>query len=374
MLKVLQVALYIHPAPLYGGPPRSVYYLSKALAELGHNVTVIATDAYDSKTRASLDYKNIYKNLKILRFRNISNFLAVKRHIFIAPEMYRFISRNISKYDIIHLHEYRTFQEIFVHHYSKKMKIPYILQPRGSINPMKEEDIFNKFLKKLYDNLYGKKILKDAALIFALNKIEKTQLRIKGIEPQRIKIIPNGVELPSRIKINTKSENDKNIIKILYLGRIDYVKGIDILIKAFSIIIEQKKQKNVVLIIAGPDYGFGKYIKKLVFSNNNIRDKVIFKGYVDGEEKSRLFMEADIFVLPSRYDAFPLSVLEAAAHGLPLVISNKCYISEWIKSGEAIIVSAEKHALAESIYNLIISEKLRKTLSSFPNHYFLKYF
>jgi glycosyltransferase involved in cell wall biosynthesis len=347
----MQVTPYFHPAPFYGGPPRSVYELSKALVKIGHNVTVVTTDAYDRKSRHTC-LNTDYRGIKILRFRNISNFLAWNQHLFIAPSMIDFVKENMKKFDIIHLHEYRTFQEIIIHHYSRKLKVPYIIQPRG-IDPIDINANPKRRIKKIYDTFIGNKIIRDASMIFALNRAEKLQISERGIEPDKIKLIPNGISsLPS---INNKRQY-KKALSILFLGRLDRIKGIDILVNAFALL--SKRMKNVKLIIAGPDCGMGNELRRLV-SSNNLQDKVIFTGYVDGIDKFHLFKNADVFVLPSRHDTFPLSALEAASFGLPVIISDKCYISEWDLHNELIVISKlnEKN-LSDILFEILNSDKL----------------
>lgn len=351
-LNIMQVTSTFHPAPFYGGPPRIVYELSKALAELGHHVTVITTDAYDAESRTPCLDVN-YEGLQVLRFRNISNFLAWNQHLFITPSIIGFIRENMKKIDIVHLHEYRTFQEIVIHYYSRKLKVPYIIQPHG-IDPIDVNVNPKRRIKKVYDAVLGNKILRDASMIFALNRAEKLQIIGRGIKPDKIKLVPNGISyLPS---INHKRRH-KEVLSILFLGRLDKIKGIDILIKAFALL--NKRMKNVKLIIAGPDYGIGNELRELVISNN-LQDKVIFTGYVDGINKFRLFANADAFVLPSQHDTFPLAVLEAASFGLPTIISDKCYISEWDTNKALIVISKlnEKN-LSSILFEILNSDKLR---------------
>ena len=119
-MKILQVISSFPPAYSYGGPLKVAFNISKELVKNGHDVTVYTTDVYDSKSRLQYETNpEIMEGVKVYRFRNISNALS-RKNFSCAPSMFFFLKNNIKDFDIIHLHEFRSFQAIFVYHYAKK--------------------------------------------------------------------------------------------------------------------------------------------------------------------------------------------------------------------------------------------------------------
>ena len=191
-MKILQIIPYFYPAWAYGGPVRVAYELAKKLVELGHSVTVYTTDANDEKRRIR-DTRGIkdINGIKIKYFKNLRNSVAHKHHLFISPAMILTVRKELHGFDIIHLHDYRTFQNIVVHCYAKKYGIPYILQAHGSVLPFFQK----QKPKKIFDVLWGYKILKNASKVIALTKTEAEQYNKMGVDEDKIEIVPNGIDL-----------------------------------------------------------------------------------------------------------------------------------------------------------------------------------
>ena len=114
--------------------------------------------------------------------------------------------------------------------------IPYILQARGSVMPFFEKII----LKKCYDFKWGNKILRDSSKVIALTQFERSQYMEMSVPEDKIRIVPNGIELdkyndiPIKGEFRTKFQIDASEKIILYLGRIHKIKGINLLIRAFA--------------------------------------------------------------------------------------------------------------------------------------------
>lgn len=336
------------------------YEISKYLAHRGHNVTVYTTDVYDSISR--LKYREnptFVDGIKVYHFKNISNILA-KKNFPIAPMMAISLYENIQNFDIIHINEYRTFQSVLVHYFAKKYKIPYVLQPRGSV-PQK---IGAHNLKVLFDDLFGLSIFNDThRVILSSNKeLQECISILPNLNKDKVELIPNGIDLDNDSNLPNKGEfRKKYLIKnnekiILALGRIHEIKGFDLLIESFNILCA--KIGNVKLVIAGPDEGYLSVLCSIV-DKLNLNDKVIFTGPLYGNDKIEAYIDANIFVLPSRYESFGNVVLEACKFGLPPVITNNCGVSEWITNDQGMVVEYDKNELYASMYKLLINEELR---------------
>jgi|YelNatPaOPRAMG01_1025707.scaffolds.fasta_scaffold31204_2 glycosyltransferase involved in cell wall biosynthesis len=334
-MRILQVIPYFPPAYAFGGPVKAAYQISRELVKRGHEVVVYTTDAKDFGSRLKIDSSDTIDGIKVHRFRNISLRLVKKLKLFITPQLALSTRREIKEFDVIHLHEYRTFQNIVIHHYARKYDVPYVLQARGSLPRI---GAWRK-LKWFYDVLFGYRLLRGAFRVIALTKVEAEQCKHMGVSEEKIAIIPNGIDLSEYAELPPKGSFKKkfNIPEdrkiILYLGRIHKIKGIDFLIKTYAHLVNEMNFKDTALVVAGPDDGFLDEVKFLVQSLG-ISRLVMFTGPLYGKDKLGAYVDSDVVVLPSRYEAFPNVVLEAYACSKPVVASNVEAIPDIVLHGE----------------------------------------
>ena len=356
-MKILQVVNAFYPAFAYGGPVRVAYELSRRLVQRGHDVTVFTTDTVNANTRQKAKYLEI-DGVKVFYFRNISNTLAWRRYFF-PPTMIFQLKTQIKTFDIIHIHGTRYFSSILVHHYAKKYGIPYVLQPHGSLPRTIEKQV----LKKLYDWVWGYKILKDASKVIAVSETEVGHCTKLGVSKDRIEIIPNGINLteytnlPERGSFRRKySIRDEEKI-VLYVGRLNKTKNIDLLIKAFADL--SNELDNIRLVLVGPD---DRYISELEKNIQSLKlnDKILFTGFVSNDEKIAAYIDADIFVNPRADEIFGLVFLEANACGTPVVCSKGCGIANIIDGKTGFAVHNTKNQLQDAMFEILSNERLRR--------------
>lgn len=358
-MKILQVTNFFKPSWEAGGPPRVVYEISKKLVERGHEVTVYTTDGFKQRLNVEKNKPVDVDGIRTYYFRNLSNYLA-RNLLLPTPYYLPLVARKeIKKFDIIHIHEYRTLLGVVVHHYAKKYNVPYILQAHGTLPRI----MAKQKLKKLYDNLWGNKILRDAAKLIALTEIEIEQYKKMGVDEDKIEVVPNGINLaeyenlPEKGKFRRKYgiKDDEKII--LYLGRIHKIKGLDILVDAFAELI--KEINNVRLVIVGPDDGFLSRLEKQI-EGIGVSDKVLLTGPLYREEKLEAYVDADVFVLPSRYESFGKVVLEAFACGVPAIVTDRCAITKFVDGKAGYVVEYDREQLKNRIVKVLNEEGLRK--------------
>ncbi|MBC7221364.1 glycosyltransferase, partial [Candidatus Bipolaricaulota bacterium] len=139
---------------------------------------------------------------------------------------------------------------------------------------------------------------------------------------------------------------------VLYLGRIHERKGLDLLVRAFN----QIKDDKLKLVIAGPDDHYLKRLKKLI-SDLGLGDRIILTGPLYGLDKFEVLVDADVFVLPSsdEYESFGMAAAEAIACGTPIVVTSNCGVSEWIDSTAGLIVEADEKSIKDAITKILKS-------------------
>lgn len=321
-MKILQIIQFF--APKHGGSFAIAYELTKHLAKFGHDVTVITTDfEFDRNFAKSLE------GVEVIPFHcqyNIAGFL-------LSTPMSKYLQENIAKFDIVHMHNFRTYQNIIAHKYAKKYNVPYILQAHGTVPRIIEK----KSLKYVYDIFCGNRLLKDASNVIAVSNVEVDQYLQMNVSPEKIITIPNGIDIDSFRELPKKGNfrrkyniNEKRII--LYLGRLHRRKGIGFLIKAYAELI--KEEKDIILVLAGPNDGYLHEVESLV-DKLNLKNKVKFTGFVDNTEKLAAYVDADVLVYPATFEIFGLVPFEAIMCGTPIIVTDDCGCGELIKESNS---------------------------------------
>jgi glycosyltransferase involved in cell wall biosynthesis len=310
--------------PIAGGSAVAPYHLAKYLARRGHEVFIFTSDF-----GRNLAKFNDEKDIIIVESKTKLKML----NVFYTPSLKSKLE-GCDKLDILHFHNFRTYQNYVAYNYAKKTNTPYVLQAHGSI-----PRIGKKGLKWIYDILIGYRLLKDASKVIALSKAEAEQCKTMGVPEEKIVIISNGIDLSEYVNLPLKGTfkrkfnipEDKKII--IYLGRIHKIKGLDLLIRAYAHLKNKMNFEDTILVIVGPNDGYLSEVRSLVQSLG-ISRFVIFTGALYGKDKLGAYVDSDVVVLPSRYETFPNVVLEAYACSKPVVTSNVEAIPDIVLHGE----------------------------------------
>jgi glycosyltransferase involved in cell wall biosynthesis len=319
--------------PEIGGPFTAVKELLIKLSERGITVKVLSPIP-KNYNKGKLNF------IKELPFE--VEYIEEQLPRFIMPSFSLKFNKRINelseKYNLINFSGIFDFYSISL----TSINIPIVYSTRGTF--MKEAYKMmklKKIKKDFYMNIIGKKILKKAKRIHLLTQEEKEHfLEFYPEFENKIRIIPNGLDL-SQFEIDLNKSGlikkypylkDKKIV--LFLSRINWKKGLDVLIPAFAKLY--KEDKSFHLLIAGKDDGDGyeKKVKQWV-SDYGLLDAVTFTGLLTGKDKLMAFYGSDLFVLPSYSENFGVAVVEAMACGIPIVVSDKVGISREIKQYDA---------------------------------------
>ena len=238
---------------------------------------------------------------------------------------------------------------------ARSADVPVVTQPHGTL-PVTSNSFF---LKHLYDRVLGKLELDGIRALIALQESELKQAIEWGVPADIIEIVPNGIDphevdkLPQKGVFRQRFDitSDKKVV--LFLGRINKIKGTDMLVEAFA----QLQDAGAHLLIAGGDDGQLEEVKSLV-NKHNLESSVTFTGLLTGEDVISALSDSDLFVLPSRYDAFPTSVMEACLMGIPMVITDRCEIAPLLQGRVADVVPFDAHAFAHAMKVLLFDRNL----------------
>jgi len=314
----------------FGGPVTAVRSISKELAR-NNEVTIYTTSALDQrrdlKNRPFKIRSEGYQVVYFPRILTISGFN-------ISPSMAQAIREELNEYDIVHLHSFRHFQDIIVHRYAREYDVPYVLQTHGSVPRI----VAKQRLKWLYDKFFGYKLLRDSSKVVALTRTEAQQYRNVGVPDKKISIIPNGVDLsayadlPQNGDFKAKYGISRDRTIILYLGRLHRIKGIDLLLAAYKKLVEEMRT-NALLVIAGPDDGYLNTLKSLI-NQLKLEHNVLLTGPLYDRNKLEAYVDAEVYILPSRYEIFGNTILEAYACSKPVIASDVQSISDIVLNGK----------------------------------------
>ncbi|RBQ22334.1 D-inositol-3-phosphate glycosyltransferase [Candidatus Methanobinarius endosymbioticus] len=362
-MKILHIVPIYYPCLEAGGIVNAVYQLGKKQAEKGNDVIVFTTDSCSERIKLNNRYDVDVEGVKVYYFKNLSNILKTK-FIIDTPYALPFkMRKEIKKYDIVHIHEHRHSLAVAASHYAKKNNIPYVLQAHGSVLPFFQK----KRLKEIFDKIWGFKILKNTSKLFALTKIEKNQYIKMGVDENKIEIVPLGIELEEysnlapkgnfRKKYNIKDDEQL----LLFIGRINKIKGLDLLVNSFNIL--NKTNPNVKLAIVGPDNGFLDELKSLI-KKLNLDNKIIIPGPLFEDSKKEAIIDSDIFVMPSQYESFTTSGLEAMACEKPVVLTKNNHIHTWVNNKTGLSAEYNAEDLSNKIKHLLDDKELSETMGS----------
>lgn len=345
-MRILHVVPYL--GSMFGGTTTVVRKLSSQLARRGHEVTVATTD-YHWDGSEDADYR-------ILPFHTRANLGLM---IF-TPDMGRWLSKNVQDFDVIHMHTFRSHQNIVARRAAVGHDVPYVLQAHGGVMPSFQK----RALKELFDRAYGGRIIADASKAVAVSAMESEQYVEMGVPPGNIELIPNGIDmeehcdLPPRSCFREKHNIPGDEELLLFLGRIDRIKGLDMLMDAFELIA--RSRKGCRLVLAGPDFGYRPTIERRIVELG-LGGRVLFTGELRGRDKLEAMTAADVCVVPSRFDIFSMTALEAMACGVPLVLTDRCGIAEMVRD-VAMVVAYDREAMADAVLKILDDEGLKVTM------------
>jgi glycosyltransferase involved in cell wall biosynthesis len=302
-----------------GGCSRVTFELSKELSKKGYDVTILTTDLYLPNKRFTIvDNLHLFEGAKILRFKYISDWLAWKNKIYFSPSLMIYLRGHIREFDIVHLQDLISTQAIIVSRYCVKYKIPYVITAHGSVRWFKGKSLFNYF----YYKFFGYSILKNASKIISVGNDDADICRELGFDESKIELIPNGLDinkfkyLPEKGTFRRLNGIPDDTKLILYVGRIHKAKGINFLVRSFSLLLNEFD--DLLLIITGIDDGYKKELEQII-NELGITNYVKFLGYYD--KIGEVYQDANVLVYPGqKYEIFGLVPFESIICGTPVVV------------------------------------------------------
>lgn len=309
-MKVLQVCPRF--SPFRGGIATHVEELTKNLIALGVDVEVYTTDP-----EGRLPSKETRNSMKLTRFRSYT----LNDLYFFSPGLY-LAMKKLENIDIVHVHNYQDFSALAASETKRNYRKPMIFTPH--FHPIGASKL-RTIGKRIYAALVGERIFQNSDAVIAVSKYEKHLLSESfHLNEESVSYIPNGINVEN---CGPLARTHKSVEKsILYVGRLEKYKGVQFLIRAFQKVKETEKTSRLLIV------GEGSFKKKLIALADDLglRSHVYFLGNVSNLELSNLYSRSSLFVMPSEYEAFCITLVEAMSYGLPVIATKVGGMSELI--------------------------------------------
>ncbi len=305
-----------------------------------------------------------------------------------------------SNAEILHLHALWMYPSVLADHWGRRQKRPYIVTPNGMLEPWALAN--SAWKKKIAGVLYERKMLAGASCLQANTVKEHDDFRAYGLK-NPIAIIPNGVDLPEALETSKslkvegrRSESGCGILPqafknsnadgqssegpriLLFLGRLHPKKGLVNALRAWhsnlQSTLHDPRSPEWQFVIAGWEQGGHEAELKELATDLGIpwadmreRDEatpvsafnfqlsafsLLFTGPAFGKEKDLLLRRASAFILPSFSEGLPMSVLEAWAYRLPVLMTDHCNLPEGFTHDAAIRIGTDVASIAEGMQTL----------------------
>jgi glycosyltransferase involved in cell wall biosynthesis len=274
---------------------------------------------------------------------------STPKRIYRSPAMVRRLRETVSSFDIVHIHAMFLWPGLAASKEASRRGVPYIVSPRGMLVP---ELIKNKsrLVKTMWLNLFDRRMIRQAAALHVTSTREAQDIEALGLKFTSLVNIPNGIDLPRKIDDVPIDENGY----VLFLGRLDPKKSLEVLIDAMLQIPDSK------LLIAGDgEPGYVKELKDRVRANK-LAPRVEFLGHLDDTIKWSYYRNAAVFVLPSISENFANAVLEAMAMRCPVIVTSGVGLADVVEHNECgFVVNRNPKDVADAINMLLQQPELQ---------------
>lgn len=233
-----------------------------------------------------------------------------------------------NKPDLIIVEQFYCFAKLKFPRDLVKGSIPYIIVPRGELTVSAQKRNFIK--KHIFNMFFYHKFAQNAIAIQYLTEQEKID---SGEKWNKNSIVtPNGINPP----IKTKKIFSKDQIKAVVIGRIEpYQKGLDILIDACEKCKEMMTMVHMTIDIYGPDWANQLQKMKVLVEQKGLGKIISFHNAIYGVEKEQVLLDADVFIIPSRFEGHPMSLIEALSYGIPSIVTTGANMRQEIENFNA---------------------------------------
>lgn len=271
------------------------------------------------------------KGLKIIAYP------CLWKRFYIPFTSFSSIRKVVREADVIHLMGHWSVLNALIFLATQFENKPYVVCPAGALHIYGR----SRVIKRFYNWVIGRRIIQNAHAWIAITPEECAQFKSYGVTAEQVTIIPNGINPADFLHVNADQFDEQYALHpapfILFLGRLNPIKGPDLLLEAFY--QGRAKWPQWHLVFAGPDGGLLSELKSRVEAYH-LTDHVHFIGYLEGSEKAAAYKCAELLAIPSRHEAMSIVALEAGICGTPVLLTDQCGFDGVQNAGGGIVTPA----------------------------------
>jgi glycosyltransferase involved in cell wall biosynthesis len=343
-MRILNVNATLDPH-IGGGTAERTFQMSRFLAKQnGVQCTVLALDIEFDAHLA-----NAYSPAKVVTLP------CCWKRFYVPRCGWRTIKQLVEEADVVHMMGHWSILNLLVYLAARCANKPYVVCPAGAL------PIFGRSarLKRLYNLIVGRSIIKNAAVCLAVTASEFPHFENYRVPASQVVVIPNAVaeeDFPLTDKQQFLQRHAlPDVPMVLFMGRLNLIKGPDLLLQAF---IQARHQfPDFHLVFAGPDGGMLSELMKTA-EQAEISEYVHFLGYVSGSDKSAAYHHAKLLVVPSRQEAMSIVALEAGICATPVLLTDQCGFSDIRLVDSRLEVPATVDGLAQGLSKVLTDMKV----------------
>jgi glycosyltransferase involved in cell wall biosynthesis len=360
-MRILKSIQFYFPFQDSGGPVFKVRALARSLSRSGHEVTVVTADLGLENNdffgmpveRCEWGWKLVEGRIDIVYLSTIARYRAMTMN----PALWAYGRDCVGRFDLVHFYGLYDLFGPTLSYFCRRRGVPYVVEPLGMYRPIDRSFM----VKRMWHRGLGEKYLAQASLLVATSEIERDELFQAGVPKSKIVVRFNGIDnetfanRPDRGTFRSKWQISPEEPLVLFLSRLIPRKNADMLIAAFAKACPIRGR----LVIAGPEGvpGHTALLKKVAIECG-IQSRVIFTGPLYDTDKVAAMVDADIFALPSSYENFANAPAEAIACGVPVIVSDRCGISELVAGRAGIVIPPESAPLVKALQALMTDREL----------------
>lgn len=251
----------------------------------------------------------------------------------------------VARADVVLFMNHWTAINVVLWRYVVAFGRAYVVCPAGAL-PV--EGGRSRWLKRLYNAVYGRRLIRGAHAHMAVTRDEAVQFSTYAVSPSTVSVVPNALPQIQR----GDARRFRHVLSlgeapfVLFLGRLAPVKGPDLLVEAFIRLAAERPDWS--LVVAGSDDGMEAELATSI-KRASLMERVRLCGYLGPQEKADALAAAALVAVPSRREAMSIVVLEAGAAGMPVLITDQCGLPEVAESGGGWVVPATVQGLTSGL-------------------------
>jgi glycosyltransferase involved in cell wall biosynthesis len=331
-VRILQIVTLSSAGGAFGGPLTVAYEQCEALQSLGHDVTLLT--GWDGIADAPPT------SYRLVRHRAHNVVPVLGQSGLVSVPLLRWVRAHRDEFDVIHVHCGRDMVSLPAAA-AVGARRPFVLQTHGMIMPDR------RARARVVDALLTDRVLRRTSAVLYLTDVEHEGLRELGLPESKLRSLRNGIGYdPALVRDSAAAP-----FTITFCARLHRRKRVSAFL-AMAALLTERDDTKYRFVVAGPDEGELEVVEQ--FRRDRPDVGVEYRGALSGGEARALLAAADVYVLPSVDEPFPMTVLEALAVGTPAVVTDSCGIADLLQEHDAAkVTDGSPEQLAAAVRSLL---------------------